>query len=243
MALELVPLTSTKHANLKLLPNPGFSHVKKEHIAPILVQEFARAATEYPIVFVKRGDSEALQPVVILGLKPGENLYCGDGIWEGLYIPASITHHPLALVPSSQNPDEMLVAILEGSTLTSEEEGEALFEDGKATEFLEKRKTAMQSQFEMANITAAFTKTLQDLDLFDQRSLNLELNGEKITINGLYMIDEQKLMALPAKKAEDLNKRGMLAAAYAHLSSLHQVHRMAKRRADIEAKKTEAASA
>ncbi|GLP95074.1 SapC family protein [Paraferrimonas sedimenticola] len=246
MALELVPLTKQQHAKTKLLPNPGFKHVKDEHIAPVLVQEFSRASSEFPIVFVKRNEEE-LQPVVILGLKPGENLYTDGQRWTGLYIPASVTHHPFALVPSSQNEDELMVAILQGSDLLSEEEGQPLFDDkGEATELLERRKDAMLQQFEMANVTRAFTKTIQELDLFEAQSLNLELNGEKVTINGLHMVNEKKLMDLPAKKVEDLNKRGLLGPIYAHLSSLHQIHRVATKRAELkpaEAPQTEAAEA
>ncbi|HBF45668.1 MAG TPA: multidrug transporter, partial [Shewanella frigidimarina] len=70
MPNQITLLEQTKHGDLKLTPS-DFSHVAEQHIVPVTLHEINRAATEYPIVFVKNSDTNEFQSVAMLGLKPG----------------------------------------------------------------------------------------------------------------------------------------------------------------------------
>ena len=65
--------------------------------------------------------------------------------------------------------------------------------------------------------------------LLTLKSLNLNLGGEeKLALNGLYVIDEKKLENLPDAEFNELRSKGLLPIIYAHLSSMHQIARLAK---------------
>ncbi|SHI09787.1 SapC family protein [Ferrimonas marina] len=226
-AAAIIPLQKGKHANTKIKQDPSFAHVSEQHIAPLVIHEFVQAATEYPIIFVKNSESGQFQPVVMLGLKPGENLFVGER-WKGIYIPASIGHYPLILVPDAQNPDQLMLAVNESSALVNEEEGEALFtEAGEPTAFTEKAKEKLGRYLESDQITRAFAQLMNEMELLTTKPLAIRLNGQEITLNGVYMVDEQKLAELEDDKFMDLRKRGLLGPIYAHLASLQQVNRLA----------------
>ena len=56
----------------------------------------------------------------------------------------------------------------------------------------------------------------------------IDVAGEKRNINGLYLIDEQKLNQLSDEAFLELKKRGILGPIFGHLGSLNQVNRLAR---------------
>ncbi|GAA4872881.1 SapC family protein [Ferrimonas pelagia] len=231
----IAPLQASKHANTRIKADPGFQHVKDQHIAPVVAHEFVQAATEYPIVFVKNGENEQFQAVVMLGLKPEENLFCGDK-WQGIYIPAAIGHYPLMLVPDAKNEGQMIVAVKEDSELLSETEGNQLYtEQGEPTEYFEMRKQKLGQYVEASQFTHHFVAHLAELGLLHTQTLTVRFNEQSVNLNGVYMVDEKKLNELDDDKFADLRKRGLLGPIYAHLTSLQQINRLAHMKAQKQA--------
>lgn len=230
------PLNKNVHGKTKLKAQKNFKQVESQHLVPLVVHEFSRASAEFPVVFVKNSDNGTFQPVALFGLKPGENLFTAGEYWGGTYVPAAVTHFPLALVPESQDSDNYMVIIATDNEVVNEEEGQALFEEnGDETEYLAKRKEAMASYLEHSHITRMFTKELADKDLLVQQNLEIDLNGEKIAINGLYLVNEKKLNELSDEEYLELRKRGFLGPIFAHLNSMHQVHRLVQKKAQLAA--------
>ncbi|WP_020401449.1 SapC family protein [Kordiimonas gwangyangensis] len=229
--MRIMPLHPDQHSKLKVREGGEFALLDKEHIVPLVVHEFIPAATDMPIVFVKNSDTGEFQAVAMLGVKPGENLYIEDGKWLGMYVPGLLTQAPFRLVPNAHNQEQLMLAINEESPLVSEDEGEALFnEKGELTEFLERRKRGIEAYFEHTQITQAFVKLLAELDLLAERSLNIDMDDQKINLTGIYFIDEKKLGELSDEKFLDLKKRGFLPVIYAHLMSLNQMRRLGRYR-------------
>ncbi len=225
--MRIMPLHPDQHSKLKVRSGAEFHLVEKEHIIPLVVHEFVPASTDMPIVFVKNTDTGEFQAVAMLGVKPGENLYVEDGKWLGMYVPAILSQAPFRLVPNQHNRDQLMLAINEESSLVSKEEGELLFNDkGELTDYLNRRKKGIETYFEHTQITQAFLKLMAELELFVERTLNIDMNDQKINLSGLYFIDEEKLGALPDEKFLDLKKRGFLPVIYAHLISLNQMRRL-----------------
>lgn len=231
---NIQPLNKTAHAKTKIKAQKNFLHASSQHLAPVVVHEFARASAEFPVVFVKNSDSDTFQPVALFGVKPGENLYTATENWEGIYAPAAVTNFPLSLVPETKDSDKFMVVIATDNVVVNEDEGVALFEDnGEESEYLANRKEALSKYFEHAHITQAFTQELAAKDLLVQQNLELSIGSEKIQINGLYLVDEKKLNELSDEDFSVLRKRGFLAPIYAQLNSMHQLHRLVKKKAAL----------
>lgn len=236
MSQNIQALNKSAHANTKVKVQKNFENAKGQHLAPVVVHEFSRASAEFPVVFVKNSESDSFQPVVLFGVKPGENLYTQTETWEGTYAPASITQFPFALVPESEKTDKFMVVIATETSVVNEEEGNALFdENGAETDYLARRKEGMGKYLEHAHITKAFTQELVDKDLLVQQNLEIDANGEKININGLYLVSEEKLNTLSDDDYLALRKRGFLAPIYAHLNSMNQVRRLVQKKVALSA--------
>lgn len=230
---RVVPLHQDQHANLKVKDVTDFSIIQNEHIIPLVVHEFVGACTDMPIIFVKDVNTGHFQVVAMLGLKPKENLLLQDGKWEPVYVPALVKHAPFRLIPTADNSDQLMLGIDEDSVLCGE--GEALYnEDKSETEYLVKRKEAVIDFFEKSQVTGGFITIIRQLDLLVERTVGVTIEDDRVNLNGLYVIDEEKLMALPEDKFMDLKKRGFLPAIYAHMISINQIGRLAKIKTELQ---------
>jgi len=229
MTSAIRTLSYENHHQIKIKDSNDYQHAKDQQVVPLIVHEFSRASAEMPIVFVKNADTGEFQAVALLGLSQHENLFYSADKWLSPYLPALITHHPFALMPTQNDENQLQMVLKEDSHLVSKTDGEALFDNkGNETEYLTKRKNALGHYFENNHITRAFTKALSDSSLLSQQNLSLDLNGEKIAINGIYLVDEKALNTLSDEDFLELRKKGFLAPIYSHFSSLHQLSRLAQ---------------
>ncbi|WP_448211859.1 SapC family protein [Colwellia sp. MEBiC06753] len=231
MSAPARPLNFVDHGKVKIKPSRHFPHVEKEQIVPLIVHEFASAAAEMPVVFVKNADTGEFTPVAIMGFEAGENLFYGE-TWRASYVPAVVMHHPFALMPSKEDPENLQMIVIETDEVLNGTEGEALFkEDGSETAYLEQRKNALGKYFEHSHVTKAFVNFLKEKDLLVEQTLNLELNGQKRQLSGVYLIHEGKLNELSDQDFLDMKKRGYLSPIYAHLLSVQQLNNLARLKA------------
>ena len=94
MFKTLAPLKFSDHADLRFLPNPGYSFAREELVAPIVIDEIADVAREYPIIF----PTGSALPVALMGVQRESNAYVSpNGAWRANYIPAYIRYYPLAI--------------------------------------------------------------------------------------------------------------------------------------------------
>ena len=98
---------------------------------------------------------------------------------------------------------------------------------------MQQRKQQLINSYDQLKITVAFIELLQQLDLLLEQSFTIEVNGETAHLNGLFIINEAKLNALPVEQFEDLRRRGFLPAIYSQLTSLHQLSRLAMLKANL----------
>src|ERR1700754_2212225 len=69
------PLSLEAHGGLGVEPvAKPYAFTASTNLIPLTVTEFAPAALSYPVIFV--GDNR--QPVAVLGLRPGENLFVSE---------------------------------------------------------------------------------------------------------------------------------------------------------------------
>lgn len=229
MTSPMKALNAKQHGNVKIKNELNIEGTKSQQILPLLVHEFAKAGSAMPVIFIRPNEGEkTVQPAALLGLKPEENLFYSEGKWVGDYLPAVVTHHPFAMVPTQGDESRLQMLINEDSSLVNEEEGEALFEGEEQTEYLKKRMASLSNYFGSMQVTKEFCEFLTVKDLLIEQTLTVEINGEKAQLNGLLLVDEKKLNELSDEDFLELRKRGYLAPIFAHLSSLNHANKLAK---------------
>lgn len=229
MFKKLVPLNKGTHAKTKVKPIDSFGFAKPFHIASLMVHEFARAASVYPIVFLEDKEHDEFKAVVMLGLEAGENLFIDDaGTWKASYVPAIIRRYPFALARNADQPEQFTVCIDEESAVVSKEEGQALFDDsGEPTQVVENVKRYLGEMHQLELFTKAFTRFLAENNLFTPLSMRVRYGGQIRNVTGCYVVNEERLNNLSDAKFLDLREKRYLAPIFSHLTSLAQLERLA----------------
>lgn len=225
-----IPLTNESHRQVRIVSNEDYSRFKTAHIIPVVASEIPVLASEFAIVFVKNSETEKYTPAAMMGLKPGENLYCQSKYWQPAVKPLGFSNAPLSLVKTSENSDEVMVFIDPESDLVSNEDGERLFADsGEQTEYLKKRTDALLDVAALTQQTEVITEYLANLNLLKPQKLSIQLPEQaNINIDGIYVIDDNSINSLSDEQFLELRKKGLLALIYAHRASLSQVARLIK---------------
>lgn len=228
MFKSIVPITREAHKNKKVAPVKDFNFVSDVHIASVMVHEFSRLSSIYPIVFLENPENGGFKPVVLLGLEQGENLFVEDGKWNASYVPAIIRRYPFVLAKGSEE-NKYTVCIDEGSNLLNEEEGEALFnEDGEGSEVIERVKQYLGELQQMEMFTEEFAKFMLENNMFTPLNMKVRVENEIKNIAGAYVINEERLNGLSNEKYLELREKQYMPVVYSHLSSLSQIERLLK---------------
>lgn len=234
-----VPLNRTEHKNLRLKGVPNMKFALTAHSVPLTGAEFPMAAHDFPIMFAGQSVEDA-GPMALLGLRQNENLFVdAEGQWEpNQYIPAFVRRYPFILAekPEGQAGDDFTVFLDAGYEGFSPSEGERLFkEDGTDSELLANA-VGFLGEFQQNVVrTRWFMEQLRKHDLLEPRNIRLAKTGADgqegpaISLNGLFVVNEDKLRALDEKTAQEFAREGMFGWIYAHLLSLGNIERVARR--------------
>ena len=239
-----VPLNRTAHKDLRIkgLQNLKFAH--GVHSVPLTCTEFPVTARDIPILFAGP-DMASAGPMALLGLRQNENLFLDtDGQWaQGVYIPAFVRRYPFVLAekPPGAEGDDFTVFLDEAYEGFNDNEGERLFkDDGSETDVLKNAVTFLGEFQQHVARTKQFMEDLKKYDLLEPRNVRLERNGNVLNLNGLYVINEEKLRKIDAETAHRFLTDGTMGWIYAHLLSLQNIDRVGQRLAQRE--ETEAAN-
>jgi len=237
---KVVPLNSNAHRNLRFdTAKVNFEFVRDTTAVLLGAIEFAEAAREYPIVFIKAQDGK-MRPVVLLGVRTGENLYVDDkGKWDARYIPAFVRRYPFVMAEGGAQ-GQLMVCIDEECPALNPNIGEVLIDEtGQLQPRMNEVMQFLQNfQVEFAR-TEALVQQLDELGLFVQQGARFDLpNGETFQMTDFYLIDEAKFGQLADDKLPALFRSGALGMAYLHLASLGNMRRLLDR-IKPSAKKTE----
>lgn len=228
MFKKLVPVNKAAHAESKVKAINSFVFAKDFHIASVMVHEFVRAASVYPIVFLEDKENDEFRPVVLMGLDAGENLFVdAEGKWQASYVPAIIRRYPFALAKTGEDESNFTVCIDEDSDYVSKEEGQPLFnENGEPTEVIENVKRYLGELQQMEAFTKAFCHFLSENNLFTPLNMRVRQADQIKNITGCYVLNEERLNNLSDAKFLDVKNRRYVAPIYAHLTSLSQIERL-----------------
>lgn len=216
-----------RHGSLGLAARADFSFTRAAHALPVVTGEMPAAMRSYPIVFVGPGN----QPVVITGLRQGENLFVDkDGQWaKPHYIPAYVRRYPFILADDGGQGSGRLALcvdrasdrVVEQAAAAARGEKVAPFFAGTGATESTKQALAFCNQYQM---DFAATRTMVDKiaahGLFVERRSTVTLeNGEVLNLTDFKVIDEDLFNKLSDEAFLDLRKSGALTLVYCHLAS------------------------
>jgi len=234
---KIIPLNNEIHNKLKVITSTDYSRFKNQHLIPVIAQDFLTLATEFPIVFVKNSETEQFISVAMMGIKNGINLYCQDKHWTSAVTPIAFNNAPLSLTKPSPDGEEVMVCFDESSPLVSESNGEALFNDnGEQSNYLKQRSQMLVQVADATMQTQAIVQYFAEKGLLVAKQLTVKLANEQepFVVNGAYIIDEQALNSLTTEEFVLLRSKGLLPLIYAHLTSLHQITRLARKQDQLD---------
>lgn len=228
---ENIELISTvTHKNSALRAMNDFMFAKEVTSTPITIPEFYESCKDYPIVFIKNNDGWTAS--VILGYEDKVNLYINEeGIWEkGRYLPAFIRRYPFVFV-AHENDQVSLAWDNSYKSEAVEDAPRRLFtEDGKNTEFLEGVLSFLNQYQHDSIATANFIKQLDTWGLLEEKTAQIVTSENKsYTVNGFFVVNEEKLEHLSDKKKNEIFKQHAIPLITAHLISLSNFQRMGLR--------------
>ena len=226
MFKSVVPITLERHGKKRIKTIENFEFAKNINMASVMVHEFSRAASIYPIVFVEDKGKDQFKPVVLLGLEEWENLFIQDDKWQASYIPAIIRRYPFALAKTGEE-GRFTVCIDEESELVNEKEGQTLFNvNGEPDELMDRVKRYLAELQQMDKFTEEFCKYLTEKNMFTPLNMKVRIGNELRNITGGYIINEERLNSLSDETFLEMRAKKYIPVAYAHLSSLSQIERL-----------------
>jgi len=231
MIYDNIQPLSEKHAKWSVgVDNHEFlTHLNS---VPVLATEIVFAASEFPIIFSATGNEGEYLPLVVMGLKDGQNLLLNDkNVLSTRYVPAFVRRYPFVL--GGSNDSEMMALCMdEDSKFFSHDgsKGARLFQDdGSHSDFLKEVVEFLRDYQYRADMTRVFTKKLHELDLLEPMSANISFKDKSeanINLGGFFVVKREKLKAIGDADALDLFKKDGLELIYAHLHSLSNFNRL-----------------
>lgn len=217
---SIVVLDRNQHRELALAPaERAYEFARGSHVVPALAAEFALGCRDMPIVFIE--DATGVSPLFMVGMRAGRNDFIdAAGRWTGVHIPAYLRRYPF--IGGAVEPSQQVVCVDGGFSGYGQEGGGRLFsEAGEPTEMLQRATAFVAEYADAAAATATFTAALKALDLFQQVNIDIRSpDGSTASFTGFATISPEKLSALSDDDANELRRKGYLAAIHAHQISL-----------------------
>lgn len=214
------PLKFAEHGHLHVLETNDYSYARGELLVPIVFDEMADVAREYPIVFP---DNNTDMPYALMGLEAGQNAYVGaDGRWAASYIPMAVRQYPFGLQrPNTPGADDRFMVMFDpNAPQLHSTNGHAIFRaDGQLSEHMLERVKLLERLQKRAAATRHSVQALRAAGVLIERVVNIRAGGEVRKISGMQVIDEATLNQLGDEAFNLLRRQGALPLAYAHLLS------------------------
>lgn len=222
-----VLLNNIDHGDLRVDTSRSAALGDDVMVALTFPAEFRNLQAHYPVVFRKTADG-AFQPVALLGLKEGQNLFLGPEGWDATYVPLAIERQPFLI---GRDGEALMVHMDIDSPRVGRERGEALFRDhGGTTDYLDRISSVLLTLHNGLEEAPRFVDALLRNDLLESFALDVELDdGSLNRLVGFYMINEERLRSLDAAALADLHRAGYLEPTYMAVASLSQVRALIER--------------
>ncbi len=225
-------LSPSRHGALRLKKAGDYAFARDSNSVSITSTEFAQVMRFYPIVFA----GEAPYPVAVLGLERANQFVKADGQWlSGHYVPAYMRRYPFVFIAQPDGKQFILGIDRACTRLTQDEQSNdvlPLFENEKPAQVTQDA-LRFCGAFQMDHgFTLAFSKALDEQKLLVENQAQAQLpGGRQLKLAGFRIIDKARFAELPDAIIVDWHKKGWLALANLHLTSLERWSALLEREA------------
>jgi len=225
----LTELSVTAHADLKVDTTGALKIAANQHIINLKMSEVSMAISSFPVFLSRVSDESNWNISAINSYELGDNLFVENEMWTGTHVPIGMQTYPFFLMRSPKDESTFTIGIDEKASVFSKDEGEALFEEGKASARLSQATAQLELEIKHEIQTHQFSKKVEELGLIRPVDLQVHyLNGRVNTLKGLNTINEVALHELDGEKLIELRKEGFLMPLYAMLTSVYQFNNLIK---------------
>lgn len=186
-------------------------------VAPTFPDEFRDLQAHYPVVF--RVDGDRVQPLALLGLQQGRNLFLDASGWSAHHVPLALARQPFLI--GADGTSATVHIDLDHPRVRSGE-GEPLFlaHGGIAPHLQHVQEILQRLQHGIAALPA-FVTALQSHALLEPFALDVRLDdGQLHRLTGFHIIDEARLRALDGAAISALHAGGHLEPLYMAIASM-----------------------
>lgn len=226
-AIKLVELSLKDHADLKVDPACAIKVAQNQHLINLKVSELSMAVSSSPVFLSRISDKADWAISAINSFEMEKNLFVENDEWTATHLPIGMQTYPFFLMRKDGEENNFTIGISEASGAFSKDEGEPLFEDGKASIRLSQATAQLEVEIKNDIHTYQFAQKLAELELI--KSVDVQViyqDGKTNILKGLNTIDESKLTDLKAEQFEELRQAGYLAPIYSMLISIYQFNNL-----------------
>lgn len=202
-------------------------------VAPLVVQELAKACLSLPIAFIKQND--VFVPHALLGLGRGKNLFVVNGRWIGSYIPAVYRSYPFALAECEVDDMHLCIDMDSGLVGVGDCFDQPFLDaSGEAAQPVKDVLNFLKKIHRNRAVTQRVCAALAAEALFKSWPLKVEGPNGKMHFDGLFRIDNMQLNRLEPDALARVQKIGGLSVAYSQLLSMGNVQTLGLRARKLE---------
>jgi SapC protein len=235
--MRLVELSRCEHGGLRIRDDLVEATAANQHLIPIVVSEFRKAAIQYPIVFAKNTETGRFGSYVLNGLGVTENLFWSGTELDVAYVPLNVRRQPFyvgmndASADASGGGTNVLCIDLDSACLDPSGKKTLVNPDGTDSAYLQRILGVLRELVAGEAATGQFIATLLSLDLLAPILLDITLDDRTpLQLTGLYGLDEEKFRELDDAQIARLWKSGHLDLIYSVLLSSGQLVRLIRLR-------------
>ncbi|WP_129645533.1 SapC family protein [Peristeroidobacter agariperforans] len=228
--MRLVELSRSEHRELRIRGDRVEASAAHQHLIPIVVGEFRKAATQYPIVFAKHPETGRFAPYVLSGLGVAENLFWSGTELDVAYVPLNVRRQPF-YVRMDDAPDasaaNVLCIDLDHPCLDPSGTRTIVNADGSDSAYLKEILAILGELVAGRTATEQFIAALLSLDLLAPIMLDIVLeDATPLQLQGLYGLDEERFRQLDAAQIASLWQSGYLDLIYAVMIASGQIFKL-----------------
>jgi len=219
--MRLVELSRSEHAGLRIRAERVEASASDQHLVPIVVSEFRKAAIQYPIVFAKHPETGRFAPYVLNGLAVQENLFWTGTELDVAYVPLNVRRQPFYA------PENVLCIDLDSPCVDSSGQKTLVNPDGSDSSYLQGMLSVLGELVAGKAATEQFIATLLSLELLAPLLLDILLDDKTpLQLHGLYGLDEERFRQLDAGEIAKFWQNGYLDLIYAVLLASGQIFKL-----------------
>ena len=226
-------LDKDKHRRVRIKTGFGAELGDAVMYAMTYPMEFRDIQGCYPILFTKDPNTGGFFAAAVMGFEAHENLFLRDDGWDAAYVPALVQRQPFLIATGGEDDNKAPVVSLDiDHPRVTQGEGEALFnDDGDPSEFLKRKIALLDKLHRGMQHGKGFIDALLQHELLQQITLDIAFNdGSKISLEGFYTIEEERLYQLKGDVLESLNQAGYLQPVFMAVASLSRMRDVIERR-------------